>query len=295
MDGATTTSEALRISATDGYGLGASVYGPASRGPVVVINGATGVRQRYYSRFAHWLAGQGATVVTYDYRGIGESRPHRLRGFKGRMSDWGRHDYAGVLAFVAREWAGRPLHLIGHSVGGQLLGHTAATRAAQRIVTVSSQFGTWMLWPTPHNLAYAGLWHVLLPAVTRAWGYLPGQLGIGEDLPKEVALEWARWCRSRHYFFDHGVSPAGFAAVRAHLLAVSLDDDPYAPRASVDALHSYFTGARVDRRHVLPRDVGGRAIGHFGFFRSEFRETLWRQVAQHLLGAEQPASVSAPA
>jgi predicted alpha/beta hydrolase len=210
------------------------------------------------------------------------------------MSDWGRHDYAGVLAFAGREWAGRPLHVIGHSVGGQILGHAAGTRTAQRIVTVSSQFGTWMLWPTPHNLAFAGLWHVLMPAVTRAWGYLPGRLGIGEDLPRDVALEWARWCRSRRYFFDHGVSPAGFAAVRAHLLAFSLDDDTYAPRAAVDALHSYFTGARLDRRHVAPRDVGARAIGHFGFFRSEFRETLWRQVATHLLGSGQPA-VSAPA
>lgn len=282
----TITSEPLRISATDGYGLGASVYGPGSGGPVVVVNGATGVRQRYYSRFAHWLAGQGATVVTYDYRGIGESRPHRLRGFEGRLRDWGHHDYAGVLQFVRREWPTRPLAIIGHSVGGQILGHAEGTRDASRIVTVSSQFGTWKLWPTPSKLAMASIWFGLMPVVTSAVGYLPGQLGIGEDLPKHVALEWASWCRSDRYFLDHGISAEGFAAIGADVLSFSFTDDEfYAPRRAVDALHSLLSGAKVDRRHVSPKELGAKAIGHFGFFRSIFRETLWRQVAAHVLSA----------
>lgn len=282
----TTTSEPLRISATDGYGLGASVYGPESTGPIVVVNGATGVRQRYYSRFAHWLAGQGATVVTYDYRGIGESRPHRLRGFDARLRDWGRHDYEGVLQFVRREWPTRPLAIIGHSVGGQILGQAEGTRFASRIVTVSSQFGTWRLWPAPSSLAMASVWFGLMPAVTSAVGYFPGQLGIGEDLPKHVALEWASWCRSPRYFLDHGVSEAGYAAIGADILAYSFTDDSlYGPRRAVDALHSLFSGARVDRRHLAPKEIGAKAIGHFGFFRSTFRETLWKQVAAHVLSA----------
>jgi predicted alpha/beta hydrolase len=35
----------------------------------------------------------------------------------------------------------------------------------------------------------------------------------------------------------------------------------------------------VDHRHVIPREVGAPAIGHFGFFRERFRDTLWRESA----------------
>ena len=94
------------------------VMGAGQRGPVLVINGATGVRQWYYARFAAWAAAQGATVLTWDYRGIGESRPHRLRGFPGTMRDWGHHDLEGVLRFAHAEWSGRPQHVQNHRQAG---------------------------------------------------------------------------------------------------------------------------------------------------------------------------------
>jgi predicted alpha/beta hydrolase len=33
---------------------------------------------------------------------------------------------------------------------------------------------------------------------------------------------------------------------------------------------------------VTPGDVGTARIGHFGFFRAEHRDTLWRDAAQWL-------------
>lgn len=33
-----------------------------------------------------------------------------------------------------------------------------------------------------------------------------------------------------------------------------------------------------------PSDVGAKAIGHFGFFRPEHRDTLWRGVAEWIQG-----------
>ncbi len=41
----------------------------------VIVNPATGVLARYYHRYARFLAGHGFDVLTYDYRGIGLSRP----------------------------------------------------------------------------------------------------------------------------------------------------------------------------------------------------------------------------
>src|SRR5258708_16787898 len=68
---------------------------PAAR-PVVVINPATSVRCRYYARFAAFLFQRGFDVLTYDYRGIGESRLATLRGFDAGWVDWGHFDFGAV-------------------------------------------------------------------------------------------------------------------------------------------------------------------------------------------------------
>ena len=58
---------------------------PSRSRPVVVIAPATSVHSRYYHRFADHLFQQGFDVLTFDYRGIGHSRPPSLRGFR---ADW---------------------------------------------------------------------------------------------------------------------------------------------------------------------------------------------------------------
>ena len=271
-------TEQLRIAAADGYALSARLSGRSGTGPFVVINGATGVKQRYYARFADWAVVRGATVLTWDYRGIGESRPHRLEGFTGTMTDWGKHDFEGVLRFVAQEFGGRELVVVGHSIGGQILGQAPSNRLVRRALTVGSQLGSWHLWPGLKKLAMASLWFGVMPGVTKAVGRFPGSLGIGEDLPREVALEWAKWGRSENFFLDHGVSRDGYTTFQAPIVSYSFTDDDYAPKAAVDALHRLYTHAPLERRHLSPRELGVKAVGHFGFFRDQFAPTLWEAV-----------------
>ena len=74
-------ARAVAIPCRDGITLGGHVW--VAVGPVhgaVVVNPATGVAARYYHRYARFLAGHGFEVLTFDYRGIGLSRPARLRG-----------------------------------------------------------------------------------------------------------------------------------------------------------------------------------------------------------------------
>ena len=283
----------IRISATDGYALGARRFGDQSAGPYVVIAGATAVKQAYYARFAAWLSLQGCTVLTFDYRGIGESRPARLRGFEARLRDWGERDLEGVLRFALEDKGSRPLHVIGHSVGGQLLGLAASNGSIDRIVTVGSQSGYWGHWSGASKLHKAAVWYALLPALGNTFGFIPGKFGIGEDLPKGVALEWAKWCRHPEYMLGHGVGKDGFARVKAPMRAISISDDDYAPKPAVDALHALYSGTQVERHHVSPKELETQAIGHFGFFRSTFQDSLWRNVSTFLfarqLASPQPA------
>ena len=53
--------------------------------------------------FACFLQRQGFGVVTFDYRGIGDSRPPSLKGCSAQMHEWGQQDIAGVLHWIEQE------------------------------------------------------------------------------------------------------------------------------------------------------------------------------------------------
>ncbi|HSK39431.1 MAG TPA: alpha/beta hydrolase, partial [Arenibaculum sp.] len=100
MDDSAAAPEVFAVQAADGYTIKGFVWRHRGAGrdgrPVAIINPATSVRCRYYSRFAVYLFENGFDVVTYDYRGIGESRPVSLRGFQGSWLDWGHLDFDAV-------------------------------------------------------------------------------------------------------------------------------------------------------------------------------------------------------
>src|SRR5690606_16961808 len=102
----------------------------------VIVPSAMGVAQSFYSRFAEWLSRQGFAVCTFDYRGIGLSKPRTLRGFDVTIFDWAREDCAAVIDFVKARFADVPLYWIGHSLGGQLLGLIPNRSQIDRVVTV---------------------------------------------------------------------------------------------------------------------------------------------------------------
>ena len=87
-----------------------------------MIQAATGVKQEYYARFAAYLAGRDFTVLTFDYRGIGRSRPASLRGFTATMSDWALLDAAAALDFLESNSHAGKILAVGHSFGGQEIG-----------------------------------------------------------------------------------------------------------------------------------------------------------------------------
>ena len=50
----------------------------------------------------------------------------------------------------------------------------------------------------------------------------------------------------------------------------------------MEALLAVYTGATITHKRLAPHDAGGTAIGHFGFFRKRFRDTLWQETADWL-------------
>lgn len=274
------------ITARDGYTLAATVFVPLSAPKgAVLINSATAVPRKIYRGFATYLAERGFAALTYDYRGIGQSRPPSLKGFTARMRDWAAFDVAGAIDHMRQVWPQLPLSAIGHSFGGQAMGLVPNNAEVSRVLLVASQAGYWRLLAGVEKYRVYAVLKVVVPPFAHALGYVPGQrLGLGEDLPKDVFAEWSRWCQMPRYFFDDPTlqSLENFPRFRGKLCAIGLDDDPWATPPAIDLLVSGFSSADSERRHVHPRDVGARKIGHFGYFRPEHRETLWKDAADWL-------------
>ena len=281
----------ITFPAADGYLLAASLFLPrGTKRHAVLINSATAVPRKIYRRFASYLAHRGCAVLTYDYRGIGgsrqqglagDNRPKSLVGFKASMADWAALDVTAAVRWMRERYHTLPLGYIGHSFGGQALGLIENNGEVSRALFVASQAATWRLMTKPENYRVYAFMNFIGVPLTRLLGYAPGWAGIGEDLPRDVFLQWADWVRSPRYLFDSRL-PAlqNFETFRGELRALTFSDDSWATRPAVDLLCSGFSSINPEVLTVRPADVGVKAIGHFGIFRPEHRDTLWRGVAE---------------
>lgn len=273
----------VEFPARDGYALAGMLFRPDTHnGRAVLVNPAVGVKQQFYSSFAAYLAERGFVVLTYDYRGIGASRREPLKGMTTRIRDWARLDAAAALDQLEQAAPGARLLAVCHSFGGNGLGIVPGIERYRAALFVGVQSGYWRHW---RGVGRAGMWlltHALLPALSRSLGYFPSRLfGQGEDLPAGVAIEWASWCRDPRYAAG-AVDDEGYARFSARIRSYWIADDRYAPRRATEALLELFPAATKELRPVEPSQHGGGRIGHFGFFRERFRDTLWREAADWL-------------
>jgi predicted alpha/beta hydrolase len=271
--------EFLRIVTTDGFVLSATRFSPENpTGKVVLLNSATGVKQKFYASFAAYLAKEGYTVYTYDYRGIGHSRPKTLRGFKASMKDWGTWDYHTMLQNIFQSHVDARVIVIGHSVGGQIVALSPLSSKVEAFVMIGSQtpyignFGHGM-----EKIRLYFFWYFLIPFFTRLAGYFPaGKLGLFEDLPAEVAKQWARWAKSENYLFDEfPEDKSRFDALHLPALMISFSDDKLAPPLAVHDLMKKYSHMKWTHWHMNPEDIMQKSIGHFGFFKKGVKESLW--------------------
>lgn len=281
--------EVLSFQAADGTTLAGVFYRPTepARG-AVLIAGALGVAQRYYARFARWLAARGHPVLSFDLRGIGASRrpehQRTLRGLDADMLTWARQDFSAAVETLAQHAKTAQVLVIGHSMGTHHAGMTLASTQARiaRVVAVAAGAGYWRDWAAPSRRKAPLLLHLAGPLLTPVFGYFPGQrLGMVGDLPAPVMRQWSRWCR--HPDFAWGADPdlvgAELRTARFPIEALSFTDDEamteHCTRRLLDAMPN-----APSRLHVVrPADAGMLAVGHLGAFRQEAQPVLWPRMA----------------
>lgn len=292
--------EALNLDSNDGSMLAARLY--PCRGAIqgaVLIGGAMGVRQDFYQPFARWLATQGFAVMTFDYRGMGDSRSaaqtKSLRGLDADLFSWAR-DYDTAIDALRDRAPDVPLYLIGHSLGAQLPGLLRNRDRIDGLLSVAAGSGYWRDNAPQLKRVVLYFWHVLVPVATALFGYFPGKrIGRIGDLPRGVVLQWRRWCMNPRYVVgaEGDAVRAQYAQVRFPVVALSITDDELMTERGTHALIESYANAprRVER--VAPADVKAARIGHFGFFREQFQSSLWARSVALLQGFQLQQETSA--
>jgi predicted alpha/beta hydrolase len=288
----------FNVDTADGFALAATHYGDSARAAAgVLIVPAMGVEQHYYAAFAHYLAQQGYYVVTFDYRGMGASRPpayqRSLRGFDADVLTWAQRDCAAMIDAVAARIGSKPLLWVGHSLGGQILALVPNRERVRAMVTIAAGSGYWLENSTRLKLIVWWLWFFLVPVTLRLFGYFPGRaLKKVGDLPHGVMRQWRAWCLHPEYAVGHegDALRRQFAAVSTPILSLSFTDDEYMSARNTESLHGFYSGAPREMLRLAPQTIGARRIGHFGFFRKRFAETLWPRAADWLAAQTRTAA-----
>ncbi len=287
MDNAPSSDIQLRTS--DGFSLSAHLYPATQPKGAVLIVGAMGVTQSFYEPLARWLAAQQFTAMTFDYRGMGGSRRGSLAKLDATIVTWAERDVSAALDALAESAPGQPITWVGHSLGGQIVPFVPNRDRASKIVTIATGSGYWRENAAPLKRKVWIFWWGAVPIATPMFGYFPGRmLGMVGDLPKGVVTQWRRWCLDREY----AIGAEGpdvrelFADVTTPITSFSFTDDEMMSKRNVESIHDFYTHAPKSMQRFAPSDLQVRRVGHFGFFRREMEDALWRthlvpELAQH--------------
>ena len=238
----------------------------------IVVNPGAGVTQEKYNDFANYLSSNGLNVLTYDYTDVGIEK----KGLKSSTADiiyWAQHDFEEAINFIYNIDTEAKLFILGHSLGGQIIGLSKEALKADGIILVATQTGHHRFWNFPYNIINYFFWYTIVPILIRIYGYLPFKTLMNlENMPKKAALQWASWCRSRKYLFDKvPAQQQFFKKIKVPLISISFGNDIFASKKAVNWFTNQFKNVPLLRFHYSSENVKYK---HSALFESEHFSTL---------------------
>lgn len=105
------------------------------------------------------------------------------------------------------------------------------------------------------------------------------------DLPRGVIWQWRRWCLNPTYSAgaEGKAARQNYASVRFPICSLALMDDEMMTLRGTQVLLDLYHQAPRQIERIAAADFGTKRIGHFGFFRQEFSQTLWPLALARLL------------
>ena len=280
--------EALSIICKDGYELAARFYpaqGNTKQEMPVLICPATGIIKQFYHYFADWLADQGFDVMVFDFRGIGESLHGPLKNSRASIVQWGQLDIPAAVDALLIKTNTQQVYLLGHSAGGQLIGIMPNHSKVAKVIAVSGSTG--------HVKGLSGRTKILAPIMFKGifplarltLGYGPtNAIGMGENLPKDVAREWAQFCSKPGYVINaigKTVKEDFHTSIKIPVTVLWSSDDEIATHSNVKDLLRLYPNAKTNMIELKPSAFGHKNIGHMLMFKKS-HQNIWPVIANEL-------------
>ena len=264
--------------------LAATFFEAKDGSTVLIIASATGVKQEFYQKFAQDLSNNGVSVITFDYYGIGRSLTKPIKDLSNNAADWGKNDLESVIQYVMTKYPESKKVILGHSIGGQLIGLAKSATDVDKIVLVAAQSGYWKFWEGMGKIKMWFNWYVLFPVLISLFGYLNSKKLSGmENLPKNVARQWRSWGKRPDYIqSDQTITRKYFDQIETEVSAFGIADDQFAPLKAVEWMTNQYRNAKVKSAILHPEDFNVKRIGHFGLFKEKFKESIWRMLLDEI-------------
>ena len=269
--------QSFQININEQQSVNGTLYSSIISNKAVIIASAAGVLQSFYQKLAQFFQFNGISVITFDFAGVGKSLHGNIKNENSSLTNWGNRNLEAVIKYTIKAFPNHKIILLGHSIGGQLIGLAPSSSLADKIILVAAQSGYWKFWKGVSKIRMWANWYLLIPVLIKGFGYLPSKkISRMESLPKSVAEEWAKWCRNSDYLFaSFSGNNLYFDKIKCKLTSISIDDDFFAPKKSVDWLITKFTNASIKRMHFLPENFSALKIGHFSLFTEKFKNNIW--------------------
>ena len=277
--------EKLTLTTKDQCQLSAHIFKPKkSNQKIILINSATGVKQQVYFSFAQFFAEKGFTVITYDYRGIGLSKPEKMRNFKASMRTWGNEDFKRLTEFVIENFPDYQKFCLGHSVGALIIGMNENSKVFERFIFVATQnaFIGNLKWKTKLE-AFFGFGFAQ-PFFTELFGYFPAHwFGLGESLPKNCAYDWRTLILNRKSTGKLLLKTNDYSKeLNQKVLVLYAEDDVWLTDKGVKSLlNDVYPNLKPDYRFLQTSESEKGEIGHVNFFRS-YNKKLWNIILNEI-------------
>ncbi|WP_343610210.1 alpha/beta hydrolase family protein [Chryseobacterium oranimense] len=277
--------EKLELITKDRVSLAVHLFRPEkSNGKLLLINSATGVKQQVYFSFARFFSEHGFTVITYDYRGIGLSKPEKMKGYRASMRIWGSEDYKTLTQYIKTEFPEYKKYCLGHSVGALILGMNEDSTMFDEFIFVGTQnafVGNLKLGTKVE--AYLGF-GIVQPLTTRLLGYFPANwFGLGESLPKNCAYDWRTLILNRKSTNKLLEKIDDYSKkLTQKVFVIRAEDDVWLTEKGVlSLLNNTYPNLRPSYRLVKTSESEKKEIGHINFFRS-YNKKLWNIILNEL-------------
>jgi len=274
-----TKKEAYKINNREGLDLAIIEITPEDIGikGVIQFHSGTVIKKEFYLKYGTFLATQGYIVFLFDYYGVGESKPAKLRGSAASISLWGVIDAPAVTDWIKEKHPTLPIDLVAHSMGGQILGLMDNWSVFDKIILIASSSGNWNNFKPSLKRKVQLSTNLFFPICLNLFGYVPGMFGLGQDWPRGVATEWWQNSKANQLMATNlkmWNKQTQFTNINKSIDALFFSDDPMATSLTIPNIALSYPNAIVRTHLYHPKDFGLEEIGHFGIFKSYNQDKL---------------------